>query len=149
MPASSAANSSRCVGVCLNGGGRSLVQVLCSSGALLCRDRPATGFLPSCACGQCFVVYPVSSGVDYGPSQFFYRLNPPFAWHPQLNAQGRGPSTHAYTHALEAGHHMFIKIQDGKAGGTGWGWSVHGGFCNGATHVEAKDMIPSAQSTSR
>lgn len=32
-----------------------------------------------------------------------------------ISMQGRGPSTHAYTHALEAKHHMFIKIADGKA----------------------------------
>ena len=29
--------------------------------------------------------------------------------------QGRGPNTHAFTHALESGHHMFMKLQDGKA----------------------------------
>jgi U4/U6.U5 tri-snRNP-associated protein 2 len=29
--------------------------------------------------------------------------------------QGRGPSTHAYTHALEASHHVFLRLDDGKA----------------------------------
>ncbi|KAG2449802.1 hypothetical protein HYH02_005325 [Chlamydomonas schloesseri] len=28
--------------------------------------------------------------------------------------QGRGLSTHAYTHALESGHHMFMKLDNGK-----------------------------------
>ncbi|KAI3435999.1 hypothetical protein D9Q98_002056 [Chlorella vulgaris] len=28
--------------------------------------------------------------------------------------QGRGPSTQAYTHALEAGHHMYMKVVDGR-----------------------------------
>ncbi|PRW59503.1 U4 tri-snRNP-associated 2-like [Chlorella sorokiniana] len=28
--------------------------------------------------------------------------------------QGRGPNTQAYTHALEAGHHMFMKVEDGR-----------------------------------
>jgi hypothetical protein len=28
--------------------------------------------------------------------------------------QGRGPSTEAYTHALEAGHHMFMKVESGR-----------------------------------
>lgn len=28
--------------------------------------------------------------------------------------QGRGPSTQAYTHALEAGHHMFMKVESGR-----------------------------------
>jgi len=28
--------------------------------------------------------------------------------------QGRGPKTHAYTHALEVGHQMFMKLADGK-----------------------------------
>ncbi|KAL6768399.1 hypothetical protein ACKKBF_B39020 [Auxenochlorella protothecoides x Auxenochlorella symbiontica] len=28
--------------------------------------------------------------------------------------QGRGPNTHAYTHSLDAGHHMFMKVTDGK-----------------------------------
>lgn len=28
--------------------------------------------------------------------------------------QGRGPNTQAYTHALEGGHHMFMKIENGK-----------------------------------
>lgn len=31
--------------------------------------------------------------------------------------QGRGPSTHAYTHALETGHHMFMKLEDGLVRG--------------------------------
>ncbi len=30
--------------------------------------------------------------------------------------QGRGPKTHAYTHALEVGHQMFMKLKDGKVG---------------------------------
>ena len=29
--------------------------------------------------------------------------------------QGRGPSTHAYTHALEASHHVFLRLDDGRA----------------------------------
>ena len=29
--------------------------------------------------------------------------------------QGRGPNTHAYTHALEASHHVFLRLDDGKA----------------------------------
>ena len=29
--------------------------------------------------------------------------------------QGRGPRTHAYTHALECGHQMFMKLDNGKA----------------------------------
>lgn len=28
--------------------------------------------------------------------------------------QGRGPRTHAYTHALECTHHMFMKLDNGK-----------------------------------
>lgn len=28
--------------------------------------------------------------------------------------QGRGPSTYAYTHALEAGHHLFMKLDNGR-----------------------------------
>ena len=28
--------------------------------------------------------------------------------------QGRGPATMAYTHALEAGHHVFMKLADGR-----------------------------------
>jgi U4/U6.U5 tri-snRNP-associated protein 2 len=28
--------------------------------------------------------------------------------------QGRGPSTHAYTHSLEAGHHLFMKLDSGR-----------------------------------
>jgi Zn-finger in ubiquitin-hydrolases and other protein len=28
--------------------------------------------------------------------------------------QGRGRSTVAYTHALETGHHMFMKLEDGR-----------------------------------
>jgi U4/U6.U5 tri-snRNP-associated protein 2 len=28
--------------------------------------------------------------------------------------QGRGPATTAYTHALEAGHHVFMKLSDGR-----------------------------------
>lgn len=28
--------------------------------------------------------------------------------------QGRSPKTHAYTHALESRHHMFMKLDDGK-----------------------------------
>lgn len=28
--------------------------------------------------------------------------------------QGRGPKTHAYTHALEVGHQMYMKLSDGK-----------------------------------
>jgi len=28
--------------------------------------------------------------------------------------QGRGPHTHAYTHALECGHHMYMKLDNGK-----------------------------------
>jgi hypothetical protein len=27
--------------------------------------------------------------------------------------QGRGPNTQAYTHSLETGHHMFMKVEDG------------------------------------
>ena len=39
--------------------------------------------------------------------------------------QGRGPNTQAYTHALEAGHHMFMQVRvvGGWAEG---GWSVAG-----------------------
>ena len=29
-------------------------------------------------------------------------------------AQGRGQHTYAYTHALETGHHMFMKLADGR-----------------------------------
>jgi U4/U6.U5 tri-snRNP-associated protein 2 len=29
--------------------------------------------------------------------------------------QGRGPATHAYTHSLECGHHLFMKLENGKA----------------------------------
>ena len=29
-------------------------------------------------------------------------------------AQGRGQATHAFTHALETGHHMFMKLADGR-----------------------------------
>lgn len=28
--------------------------------------------------------------------------------------QGRGPSTHAYTHSLESGHHLFMKLDSGR-----------------------------------
>ncbi|KAL4458676.1 hypothetical protein ABPG75_013541 [Micractinium tetrahymenae] len=28
--------------------------------------------------------------------------------------QGRGPNTQAYTHALEVGHHMFMKVENGR-----------------------------------
>jgi uncharacterized UBP type Zn finger protein len=28
--------------------------------------------------------------------------------------QGRGPQTHAYTHALEVGHQMYMKLDTGK-----------------------------------
>ena len=28
--------------------------------------------------------------------------------------QGRGPRTHAYTHALECGHQMYMKLDNGK-----------------------------------
>ena len=28
--------------------------------------------------------------------------------------QGRGRQTHAYTHSLETGHHMFMKLEDGR-----------------------------------
>ena len=28
--------------------------------------------------------------------------------------QGRGPTTHAYTHALEVGHHLFMKLDSGR-----------------------------------
>ena len=28
--------------------------------------------------------------------------------------QGRGQATHAFTHALETGHHMFMKLADGR-----------------------------------
>ncbi|KAH7619056.1 hypothetical protein Ndes2526B_g06006 [Nannochloris sp. 'desiccata'] len=28
--------------------------------------------------------------------------------------QGRGPATHAYTHSLEAGHHLFMKLDSGR-----------------------------------
>lgn len=28
--------------------------------------------------------------------------------------QGRGPHTHAYTHCLEAGHHMFMRLDEGS-----------------------------------
>jgi len=28
--------------------------------------------------------------------------------------QGRGPSTHAYTHSLEVGHHLFMKLDSGR-----------------------------------
>lgn len=28
--------------------------------------------------------------------------------------QGRGDKTHAYTHALETDHHMFMKLDDGR-----------------------------------
>lgn len=28
--------------------------------------------------------------------------------------QGRGQQTHAFTHALETGHHMFMKLSDGR-----------------------------------
>jgi len=30
-----------------------------------------------------------------------------------LCLQGRGPNTQVYTHALEAGHHMFMKASNG------------------------------------
>jgi Zn-finger in ubiquitin-hydrolases and other protein len=30
--------------------------------------------------------------------------------------QGRGPQTHAYTHALEVGHQMYMKLDTGKVG---------------------------------
>jgi len=29
-------------------------------------------------------------------------------------AQGRGQQTHAFTHALETGHHMYMKLADGR-----------------------------------
>lgn len=28
--------------------------------------------------------------------------------------QGRGQHTHAYTHSLETGHHMFMKLDNGR-----------------------------------
>lgn len=28
--------------------------------------------------------------------------------------QGRGTNTHAFTHALDTGHHMFMKLVDGR-----------------------------------
>ena len=28
--------------------------------------------------------------------------------------QGRGQHTHAFTHALETGHHMFMKLEGGR-----------------------------------
>ncbi len=31
-----------------------------------------------------------------------------------MHAQGRGLSTQAYTHSLERGHHMFMKLDNGK-----------------------------------
>lgn len=31
--------------------------------------------------------------------------------------QGRGLSTHAFTHALDTNHHMFMKLENGKVGG--------------------------------
>ena len=31
------------------------------------------------------------------------------------HSQGRGQATHAFTHALETGHHMFMKLSDGRA----------------------------------
>jgi U4/U6.U5 tri-snRNP-associated protein 2 len=31
------------------------------------------------------------------------------------NFSGRGPATHAYTHALEAGHHLFMNLDSGRA----------------------------------
>ena len=54
------------------------------------------------------------------------------AWHTTSNAvaacvhrphttrtQGRSLGTPAYTHALETGHHMYMKLDNGKVGGVG------------------------------
>ena len=35
-------------------------------------------------------------------------------WGHLLAAQGRGQHTYAFTHALETGHHMFMKLVDGR-----------------------------------
>ena len=35
-------------------------------------------------------------------------------WGHSLAAQGRGQHTYAFTHALETGHHMFMKLVDGR-----------------------------------
>ena len=35
-------------------------------------------------------------------------------WGRLLSAQGRGQNTYAFTHALETGHHMFMKLVDGR-----------------------------------
>ena len=40
--------------------------------------------------------------------------------------QGRGPNTQAYTHSLEATHHVFMNLDSAKAGRGRGG----GGFCS-------------------
>ena len=32
----------------------------------------------------------------------------------EAGLQGRGPKTHAFTHALESNHHLFINLASGK-----------------------------------
>lgn len=41
-----------------------------------------------------------------------HRFADAFASPALSSRQGRGPNTQAYTHALEAGHHMFMKASD-------------------------------------
>jgi hypothetical protein len=36
--------------------------------------------------------------------------------HHHNHPQGRGLSTHAFTHSLETNHHMFMKLDNGKVG---------------------------------
>ena len=51
------------------------------------------------------------------------------------SVQGRGPNTQAYTHALEAGHHMFMKASQQREGCLGWWCSAAGGAARHAAVV--------------
>ena len=57
-----------------------------------------------CASSNMYVDSPIDDVVSLGLTRCYEVLR-----------QGRGPNTHAFTHALESGHHMFMKLQDGKA----------------------------------
>lgn len=98
------------------------VCVLCSAWALTLRSFLQC--LPSCSLFQCFPALPVLHPVcpvqslDFDFEKFcsvsLSNLNVYGCLVCGKYFQGRSRSTHAYTHSLEVGHHVFINLHTEK-----------------------------------
>ena len=81
-----------------------------------CLKHCTPGLQITCVCQLSTPVNEAVSSLHVAPMVIWLRTAK-FQWLLQVCGnyyQGRGQHTHAFTHALETAHHMFMKLEDGR-----------------------------------